>query len=154
MSDPSFNIRDASLADLDRIAEIENDSFPDPYPRGLLKGLFYLPGGYVVAVSEEKVIGYAIGIMRWRCIGHVVSVAVDPRARRRGVGKALMRGLMERLISQGAKKIRLEVRESNAFAKGMYCKLGFFEKGKIEKYYADGESAVCMYLSVTPDPQK
>ena len=154
MSDPSVNIRDAGLGDLDRIAEIEAASFPDPYPRGLLKGFFYIPGAYIVAVSGGRGVGYAIGIMRWRTIGHVVSVAVDPSARGAGTGEMIMHALIERLSGQGAKRIRLEVRASNEAAKGLYRKLGFEEKGKIERYYADGESAVCMFLSVKSGPQR
>jgi len=148
MPDLSLFIRDARLEDLDAIVRIEETSFSDPYPKGLLKAFFYLPGAYIVASSKEVVIGYAVGIIRYEKLGHVVSVAVNKNIRRKGVGERLMKEIIERLCSSGAKRIRIEVRESNLPAIKLYTKLGFTEEGKIKKYYADGESAILMYLNV------
>ncbi|MBM5804746.1 MAG: ribosomal-protein-alanine N-acetyltransferase [Candidatus Verstraetearchaeota archaeon] len=148
MPDPSLLIRDARLDDLDAIFEIEQRSFTDPYPRGLLKAFFYLPGVYIVAVSEGKVIGYAVGIVRYESLGHVVSIAVDESMRRKGVGERLMKETIERLCSKGTKRVRIEVRQSNIPAIVLYTKLGFTVEGKIKRYYADGESALLMYFNV------
>ncbi len=97
MLDLSLLIRDARLEDLDAIFRIEETSFSDPYPKGLLKAFFYLPGVYIVASSKEAVIGYAIGIIRYEKLGHVVSVAVNESTRRKGVGQRLMEEIIERL---------------------------------------------------------
>jgi ribosomal-protein-alanine N-acetyltransferase len=148
MPDLSLLIRDARLEDLDAIVRIEETSFSDPYPKGLLKAFFYLPGAYIVASSKEVIIGYAVGIIRYEKLGHVVSVAVNKSIRRKGVGERLMKEIIERLCSNGAKRIRIEVRESNLPAIKLYTKLDFMEEGKIKKYYADGESAILMYLNV------
>jgi len=142
-------IRDARLDDLDAIFKIEERSFADPYPKGLLKAFFFLPGAYIVAVSEEMIIGYAVGIIRYESLGHVVSIAVDEKVRRKGVGERLMTEIIERLCRRGAKRVRIEVRESNLPAIKLYTKLGFTIEGKIKRYYADGESALLMYLNVT-----
>jgi ribosomal-protein-alanine N-acetyltransferase len=148
MLDPSLLIRDARLDDLDDIFKIEQRSFTDPYPKGLLEAFFYLPGVYIVAVSEEEVIGYAVGIIRYESLGHVVSIAVDEAMRRKGVGERLMKETIKRLCSKGTKRVRIEVRESNVPAIRLYTKLGFTVEGKIKRYYADGESALLMYLNV------
>lgn len=148
MLDLSLYIRDARLEDLDAIFNIEETSFSDPYPKGLLKAFFYLPGVYIVASSKEAVIGYAIGIIRYEKLGHIVSVAVNESRRRKGVGQRLMEEIIGRLCSMGIKRIRIEVRESNLPAIKLYSKLGFMEEGKIKKYYSDGESAILMYLNV------
>ncbi len=140
-------IRDANLADMDRIVKIEEGSFPDPYPRGLLKAFLYMPGAYLVATEGGAVVGYTIGIIRHRTVGHLVSVAVSPACRRVGVGRALIEETLARLASAGVKSYMLEVRESNAPAIGLYKKMGFSEAGKMKKYYADGESAIVMELS-------
>jgi len=149
MLGPSLLIRDARLDDLDAIFRIEERSFSDPYPKGLLKAFFFLPGAYIVAVSEEMIIGYAVGVIRYESLGHVVSIAVDEKMRRKGVGERLMTEIIERLCSRGAKRVRIEVRESNLPAIKLYTKLGFTIEGKIKRYYADGESALLMYLNVT-----
>jgi ribosomal-protein-alanine N-acetyltransferase len=146
-ADHGIAIREANLADIDRIAEIEDASFPDPYPRGLLKAFFYMPGAYMVATDCGTIVGYTIGIIRHRTLGHLVSVAVAPGSRRAGVGRALIGETLARLADAGAKRFMLEVRESNAPALGLYKRMGFSEARKIEKYYADGESAIVMELN-------
>jgi ribosomal-protein-alanine N-acetyltransferase len=147
MLDLSLIIRDARLEDLDTIFRIEKASFIDPYPKSLLKSFFYFPGIYIVASLKDIIIGYAIGIIRYEKLGHVISVAVIECARRQGVGQRLMTEIIERFCSIGIKRVRIEVRESNLPAIKLYTKLGFIEKGKIKKYYGDGEAAILMYLN-------
>ena len=62
--DHGIAVREANLADIDRIVEIEDASFPDPYPRGLLKAFLYMPGAYMVATDGGTIVGYTIGIIR------------------------------------------------------------------------------------------
>ncbi len=143
-----WTIRDATLPDLDAILGIEEESFADPYPRGLLKVLYFLPGAYLVAESGGKVAGYAVGVIRHRRLGHVISVAVAGGMRKRGIGEGLMRALLERLIAEGAEAVQLEVRESNAAAIRLYERLNFRCKKRIKRYYADGESALVMRLDI------
>lgn len=147
-------IRRAEEKDLLEIYRIELDSFKDPYPYGLLKAFLHHPGAYLVAVENEKIIGYSIGIVRFRDLGHIISIAVDKAHRGRGVGKKLLKETIERLVEMGVKKVRIEVRESNQVAINLYKKLGFVEKGRIEGYYPDGEAAIVMFLDVARDLQK
>lgn len=138
-------IRRAEERDLAEIYRIEVESFKDPYPYGLLKAFLYHPGVYLV-VEEEKVIGYSIGIMRFENLGHIISIAIDKAYRGRGLGKKLLKETIEGLMETGAKKIRIEVRESNDVAINLYKKFGFMEKERIRGYYPDGESAIVMFL--------
>jgi ribosomal-protein-alanine N-acetyltransferase len=148
MSSPYLVIRDASLDDLDEIYKIEKESFPDPYPKGLLKAFLFFPGAYLVALSEGVILGYAIGVVRYETVGHIISIAVSKEKRRSGVGRQLLAKSVERLRLKGVQSIRLEVGESNVEAIDLYKKAGFLAEDKIERYYVDGESALVMYLSV------
>jgi ribosomal-protein-alanine N-acetyltransferase len=148
MPNPYLVIREASLDDLDEIYKIEKESFPDPYPKGLLKAFLFFPGTYIVALFGGIIVGYTIGVVRYETIGHIVSIAVSKEKRRSGVGRQLLIKAVERLRLKGAQSIRLEVRESNVEAIELYKKAGFSTKEKIEGYYIDGESALVMYLSV------
>lgn len=147
-------VREARMDDLESIHSIEEASFPDPYPKGLLKAFFFMPGSYLVAATEEEVVGYAVGIIRYGATGHIVSIAVVEGFRGRGTGRKLLEGLMEGLAALGAKVMRLEVRESNVRAISLYSAAGFEEKEKIKNYYADGESAIVMRLTWTRRPQR
>ncbi|MGA2573850.1 MAG: ribosomal protein S18-alanine N-acetyltransferase [Candidatus Methanomethylicaceae archaeon] len=136
------------MDDLDEIYKIEKESFPDPYPKGLLKAFLFFPGAYLVALSEGLILGYAIGVVRYETVGHIISIAVSKEKRRSGVGRQLLAKSVERLRLKGVQSVRLEVRESNVEAIDLYKKAGFLAEDKIEGYYVDGESALVMYLSV------
>lgn len=143
-----IKIRKANINDLKEIYRIEKESFPDPYPYGLLKAFLFHPGVYLVAIVEEKIVGYCIGIIRNEDIGHIISIAVDKNYRRRGIGTILLRNTINELMKLGARKIRIEVRESNIAAIKLYEKIGFREKEKIYGYYSDGETAIVMFLEL------
>ncbi len=113
-----------------------------------------MPGAYLVATSEGAVVGYAVGIIRYGSIGHIVSIAILGGYQGRGAGKVLLERLMEELAALGAKEMRLEVRESNSRAIGIYRASGFEEREKIKNYYADGESALVMRLTWSRHPRR
>ena len=67
--------------------------------------------------------------------GEILNLAVAPPGRRRGLGRALVRGVLDALTSRGARAIYLEVRESNAPARALYAAHGFREVGRRKQYY-------------------
>lgn len=68
---------------------------------------------------------------------------------RRGVARALLEELLERLRRAGTKRLHLEVRDSNAPARALYRSLGFTEVGRRPAYYSTPtEDAVLLSLSL------
>ena len=109
------------------------------------------PKTFVVAEENGKVVGYIMcrietGLSNFRIIkrGHVISIAVLPRYRRRGIAHALMKEAMQNMVSYKAKECFLEVRVSNVPAIRLYQKMGFKIEKTIRGYYADGEAAYVM----------
>jgi ribosomal-protein-alanine N-acetyltransferase len=101
---------------------------------------------YVVlrSESEGQVIGFA-GLWLMVDEAHVVTVAVRPERRREGFGRVLVHGLVNVAIGHGMALATLEVRTSNAAARALYGKYGFYEVGLRKKYYSDNhEDAVIM----------
>jgi ribosomal-protein-alanine N-acetyltransferase len=76
--------------------------------------------------------------------GHVVSIAVMPEHRRKGVAKALITKALEGMEYYKAKQCFLEVRVTNDTAISLYKKLGFEITRTISGYYSDGEDAYVM----------
>ncbi len=76
--------------------------------------------------------------------GHVVSIAVLPEHRRRGVAQALINAAIEGMRHYKAKLCYLEVRVTNTVGIALYKKLGFRVSKTCEGYYSDGESAYMM----------
>lgn len=143
-----LNVREARSEDLEEVYRIETVCFgSDAYDPSLL--LLYLnlsPDTFLVAEEGGTIVGYAIGLVRKWNEAHVVSIAVHPKHRRKGVATALMRELLKRFSEKGAKAVRLEVRVSNEAAIKLYEKLGFKKVGVIKRYYADGEDAYLMVM--------
>ncbi len=84
--------------------------------------------------------------------GHaqVLSVAVDPSAQGRGIGRQLVQAGLELLRRQGVRTVKLEVRPDNEPARRLYSSLGFRETGKSRD--SQGQWTV-MIAHLRPDPQ-
>ena len=87
----------------------------------------------LVAIYGDRLIGY-VGAYTVCRETDIVTVAVAPDMRRRGVGKQLLATLIDAL-SGDSDALFLEVRESNASARALYTGMGFAEVGKRRGYY-------------------
>ena len=67
--------------------------------------------------------------------GDILTVGVEPAARRKGVGSALLTALIEGFCARGGKQLFLEVRASNEAARKLYEKHGFCAVGVRRNYY-------------------
>ena len=74
----------------------------------------------------------------------MVSIAVLPEHRRKGLGTALLQTAFERMKDRGCQEVYLEVRVTNEEAIRVYEKLNFVKVRTIEYYYSDGEDAYVM----------
>jgi ribosomal-protein-alanine N-acetyltransferase len=132
----SFNLRTFNAEDIDRILDIEEQSFPKTaYPKeDLLNFAEDLPDGFIVIENGRDIAGYIIFDMN----GHVLSMAVKPLYRRKRLGTALFKHALERL----GKRLQLEVRSKNNGAISFYKKMGMRIVGRIPNYYADDDALV------------
>lgn len=80
----------------------------------------------------------------------IVTLAVMPEARRRGLGARLLRAAMAEAARRGATKVFLEVDVANVAAKALYETVGFAEVGLRRKYYANGSDALIMRAELPP----
>jgi ribosomal-protein-alanine N-acetyltransferase len=122
-------IRIFTPSDMDRILGIEAQAFPkSPYSRGIFTRLYRSNPTTFLVYEEEEILGYLVHTP-W---GHIISIAVDPYHRRKGIGTQLIR---EVLRNSTGEFIWVEVRETNAGAQVFYEKLGFRKKGVVPRYY-------------------
>jgi ribosomal-protein-alanine N-acetyltransferase len=143
------SVRRARREDLPRIHDIERDSFRHPYPPYLIDMLFEENRRtFFVAEVEDRIVGYSVASIEARNTGHVISVAVSPDTRRRGIGEALTQRLTEELRKIGVSLIKLEVERDNIAAQNMYKKLGFGLSHIIKGYYENGSDALVMTLAL------
>ena len=71
----------------------------------------------------------------------VLTLAVLPEARRRGIGSALVTAAAAAAARDGAVRLLLEVAADNRAARALYAGAGFVEVGRRSRYYARGAVA-------------
>jgi len=130
---------------------IEQVSFPTPWSYDAFISELKLRNtkalvALLSAEEGERVAGYILGRFAADEM-EITNLAVHPELRRRGIARALLWHLVERVRSRGIKKIFLEVRENNKPAIRLYEKFGFKKVGIRRGYYVDtGEDALVMRL--------
>lgn len=127
-------IRNVHENDIPQIAEIEKNSFSDPWTENSL--LSQISDKYGIFLTAEKC-GEIIGSIIGSCDGEnafIEKIAVKNSARKQGVGKALINKFISK-IAGNAKQISLEVRESNSAAKALYFSMGFEAAGIRKNLY-------------------
>jgi ribosomal-protein-alanine N-acetyltransferase len=143
------------MNDLQSVTYINRACLPENYSDYFFVELHQRsPETSIVAEENGEVVGYIMcrielglsnfgfgGVIKK---GHVVSVAVLPQHRRKGIGEALMTEAMKGMRLYNAKQCFLEVRVTNTEAIGLYKKIGFQVSRTIHGYYADGEDAYVM----------
>jgi ribosomal-protein-alanine N-acetyltransferase len=79
----------------------------------------------------------------------LMTIAVEPRYRSKGVATALMRACFEDLLMTPAKRMILEVAADNPAAIKLYTRLGFQKISERKGYYArpDGQPATALVMA-------
>jgi len=129
-------IRRFELRDLEEVLQIEAQAFPkSSYTREMFLHYYRVHPETFLVFEEDRVWGYII----FKPDGHVISLAVAPPSRRRGVGRRLMEAC-ESMCRTG--RLRVEVREGNTGAQSFYKSLGFQLKSRIPFYYGTEDAYV------------
>lgn len=103
-------------------------------------------GGYesLVAVSDGRILGFLLFRGAAEEV-EILNLAVSPPHRGQGIGAALLRAALAAVAERGARRVFLEVRESNSDAAAFYQRLGFTECGRRPRYYSSpSEDAVVL----------
>jgi ribosomal-protein-alanine N-acetyltransferase len=102
----------------------------------------------IVACDGGRVPGFALMTLGEEN-AHLVLLAVDPMARRRGVGRALIDWHVATARVAGLVSIGLELRADNDGALAFYRHLGFVETGFADGYYEGVVGARRMALALS-----
>jgi ribosomal-protein-alanine N-acetyltransferase len=151
----SVKLRKFISSDLQTVMQINRICLPENYTDMFFMDLYRrFPETFIIAEEGGKITGYIMcrievglsnfgfsGLIRK---GHVVSIAVLPQGRRKGVAKALMERAMRGMQHYKAKQCYLEVRSTNHAGVSLYKKLGFEISRTSHGYYSDGEDAYIM----------
>ena len=145
-------IRRAELEDLDSLVSLEARCFEgDRLDKGNLRWTLTRPTALCLVEEQEgRVRGYVLLRSREEFV-RILSLAVDPDARRQGVARALLKEAEKRVRERGGKELVLELREDNAAARALYESLGFKQTGTLLGYYHDRSDARRMQKALEPN---
>lgn len=141
-----MTLRPIAREDIPALAKLEAACFPDPWNESGLGMLLAPPRGGLCAVSDGAVAGY----VSWMHIpagdgmaaeAEILRIAVSPEARRQGLGRALLDGMLNTLrVGDEPLNVYLDVRASNAAAQGLYASFGFVRRGMRPRFYGDEDA--------------
>jgi ribosomal-protein-alanine N-acetyltransferase len=139
-------LRPAIQSDIDVLATIHSNAFSpaDAWSRDVfdlqlampnVRGLLHPAGGLIlVRVAADE--------------GEILTLAVAPEVRRRGLGQILLLEATHAAAALGARAVFLEVSVANIAARALYTKAGFIEAGRRRQYYSDRSDALVLRLAL------
>ncbi|MGB9711075.1 MAG: ribosomal protein S18-alanine N-acetyltransferase [Thermodesulfovibrio sp.] len=127
-------IRKLKEEDLLAVLEIAKQSFSMPWSLKSFREELLNPQSILkVAEFNGEIAGYIV-LRKILDEAELLSIAVKPALRRKGIATELMRNLLDE-IKNSVKSCFLEVRVSNTQAISFYEKMGFKKVGMRKKYY-------------------
>lgn len=138
-------------ADLAAVCAIEQAAYSHPWTEGIFRDC--LGNGqdcWVGAFGDRPVAHAVLSIGAGEC--HLLNLCVHPLWQNRGLGRLILRSLLDRAKTLGVGKVFLEVRASNAPAQRLYLREGFAKIGVRRGYYpsqAGREDALVFSLDVS-----
>lgn len=135
----NFAIMDANSSDHASIADLHGSNFARGWSTSEIDKLSAQPNTFVLVartIGEPDAPVQGFNIVRYTSDeAEILSIAVDPKGRRRGLGDALMREAILRLRADRVSQLLLEVDIENAAAVHLYEKLGFSTIAERPGYY-------------------
>ena len=150
-----MKLRPLALDDAFALARVHAGGFDHPWSEGEMAETLMQPAVFGLAVEDETLAGFVL-CRAMAGEAEVLTIAVDPAARRQGVGAALMTAAIGAARALGAESLFLEVAVDNTAATHLYQGLGFSQAGTRRGYYrrATGGAvdALVMRLSLNSQP--
>jgi ribosomal protein S18 acetylase RimI-like enzyme len=150
-------LRPATLQDLEALVALEAHFPGDRLTRSSLR--HFLSKGHAAVwlyELEGRVIGDAVVLFRRGFhVARLYSLVVDPAWRGQGIARLLLKKAEEEALANDCMALRLEVREDNEAAIGLYQKAGYLVVGRSDDYYEDHSPALRMrkFLTSQPPPE-
>lgn len=151
MNASGTTIRLARAEDANAIARMSRDTIET----GL--GWSWRPQRVLVSIKDPSTLSIVAcdGRVQGFCItqfadeiAHLSLLAVDPKFRRRGIGRRLVNWMLVSARTAGIATVHVEMRTTNLAARAFYRTLGFEDAGVVAGYYRGVESALRMVLAL------
>lgn len=145
-----MQIREATIEDAEILEALERECFSDPWSLAVFKSCF-LSNNIRILLAEEKdgeetsLQGYVI-YFQVLDEGNIDNLAVRKDARKKGLGRMLLREALRQMKEAGVMKTFLEVRASNEPARKLYESENFKVYGTRKDYYQNPREDAILYV--------
>jgi len=145
IDDDGVRVRKAGLSDLPDLILLEGEAFgARRWEQAFMREMMCREGVQTLLVEGGAVLAYVMfSVSRPFETVEVLSLAVSPSLRRRGLAKDLM-ARVESLAAEEARTVALCVRPDNDGAVNLYVSLGYKVLALCPGYYEDGGDAYMM----------
>jgi ribosomal-protein-alanine N-acetyltransferase len=127
-------MRPMQKIDLPQVMAIEKQSYEFPWTEGIFNDCLKKHYLSTLYINNKHILAYTVSqFVVDEC--HLLNLCVRKQDRRHGVGKMMVKYLMNQARQNDMGSIFLEVRISNEAAIHLYEKLGFNEIGRRRDYY-------------------
>ena len=153
-----WSLREATLDDLDRLAELEArvQTPGSAWTRAHFQEELDKPYSRTLVLTDDETDEVLIAfVVYWVMEGEaqVLNIAVDIPHRRIGLGRALLDRVVQDAIKGGIKRVILDVRKDNEAAVQLYHQAQFLITNVRKGYYSNGEDAYQMVLDLSEDAE-
>jgi [ribosomal protein S18]-alanine N-acetyltransferase len=139
VSDRSWRLSSVGIAHARLLAALHAQCFEETWSSGVITELLSVHGTFAVLVVDDGPNGeVAAGFTLARLVGddaELLTLCVLPGFRRRGAAAALLDAAMRRARERAARRLFLEVAETNDPARALYASRGFVAGRRRPDYY-------------------
>ncbi len=141
-----MDVSNMTITDFEKIENNLQKDFDDFWNTNILRQeLENSNCRYLVAKENNEIIGF-VGVLLNIDQAEIMNIVVKKDKRGLGIGKKLLKEIIELVKKNNLSKITLEVNSKNEAAKKMYENIGFEVIGIRKKYYNNVDDAIIMNL--------
>jgi ribosomal-protein-alanine N-acetyltransferase len=133
--------------DVEALAQIHASAFADGWSTASIRDLFAGPGVFAFVLPDGFILARAAGGE-----AEILTLAVIPAARRRGIARALILAAAHHAQGLGAESLFLEVATGNEPAFRLYTGVGFTAAGRRKAYFGAEDAHVLKAILPLPIP--
>jgi ribosomal-protein-alanine N-acetyltransferase len=134
-------VETASPRDAARLAELHAASFHRGWPEDEFETMLQERNTLVQRLRlGRRIVGFAVSRMA-ADEAEILSIAIAPSHRGRGLSRALLLTHLRHLAGYGVRTVFLEVEENNQPARRLYDSSGFIQVGRRDRYYRQPDGA-------------
>jgi ribosomal-protein-alanine N-acetyltransferase len=152
----TISIREAEIVDVSAIYKLSScfSGATGAWTQAGMEEIIKNRQGYYALVAEwnGEIIGYALTRFAWGKL-HLMDIVVKEEMRSRGVGKKMMKQLIDLAKSKALSEVYLEVRAGNIPAIKLYQSFAFKTRFMFRGLY-DGEDGIAMYLPLSEEKEE